>query len=178
VNDESRGDSIPSPAPILGIRRNRLWTTGARVYIDPEFRNSRHPQKAVNSGAPGFSVAPACTRGLGEVRHARGGGEAVADTQVPPTRESKRAAEGATDERAPPVGAGVTWAGVRAETGRASREQVGPGQGIQPRWVWQPTFFSFLFICLSFPSFFTFISNLNFKFEFLSFVRFKPGSNA
>jgi hypothetical protein len=82
VNDESRGGSISSPAPILGIRRNRLWTTGARVYIVPEFRNGRHPRMVVNSGAPGFSVAPACTRGLGEVRHARGGG-VTADQQVP-----------------------------------------------------------------------------------------------
>jgi hypothetical protein len=78
----------------------------------------------------------------------RGGGEAVADTRVPPTRESKRAAEGATDERAPPAGADATWAGVRY-LGRARiPPPMGRIRGIGPITPIPPFLLSFYFLFL------------------------------
>jgi hypothetical protein len=84
---------------------------------------------------------------------ARARGDSVADTRGPPTRESKRAAEGETDERAPPVSECPRW-----EHGlRGSHLLLGQIEACA-----QQAFNSFSFI---------------FFFLFSSFLRFSLNSN-
>jgi hypothetical protein len=90
-------------------------------------------------------------------------GEEIANARDPSDSESKRAAEGATDERAPPVGADATWAGVRY-LGHARIPPDGPHTWDRAHYANPPFSFILLFSVFVLPFYFP---NLKLELRFL-----------